>query len=61
MVIPGLNGAKDAVSFQSVNFPTYHIRNSNLYLRIDPSQYDKLYKDDASFFIRTGLDSLKKD
>ena len=40
MIIPGLNGAKDAVSFRSVNFPDYQIRHSNYYLRIDPYQDD---------------------
>jgi hypothetical protein len=52
MVVPGLAGA--GVSFRSKNYPSYYLRHANWRLQISQSDGSRLFREDATFYLRPG-------
>jgi hypothetical protein len=52
---PGLNGANDTVSFESVNFPGFFLRHSGNRLKLMENDNSPNFSRDASYFRRAPL------
>ncbi|GLY95594.1 AbfB domain-containing protein [Actinoplanes sp. NBRC 103695] len=52
LLVPGLAGA--GVSLRSKNYPSYYLRHSGFRLRISRSDGSRLYREDATFYVRRG-------
>ncbi len=54
LIRPGL-AIPGGVSFESVNFPNFFLRHQNFRLKLQQNSGDDLFKRDATFVWRTGL------
>ncbi|BBH70316.1 hypothetical protein ACTI_70010 [Actinoplanes sp. OR16] len=52
LLVPGLAGA--GVSLRSKNYPSFYLRHSGFRLQISQSDGSRLYREDATFYVRGG-------